>query len=340
MRRLPLFFLLLTACVALSAFRTPEERMAGIAALHAQADSGLPEALYHLSMLYERGYDTIPADSLRAMRLLTASADSGYLPALNYLGYRLMQRGETAEGLRRIEEAAIAGDPKAQSNIGFLLLQGKLVARDDEKALYWLSRAADAGVATAASMLGDLYRDGRGGVTPDTLRAADYYRAALDHGLLDAAYKLEALQGPLWARSDASEQLRVALYLYPARAPQIAIPILKRIADSADFPAQVRARADALLGDAYSRAIGVDYDHDLSLRHFWRAAEAGYAPAQFVIAELLEIFPDALLPLTDSPPSAAELREAALAQGISTAADATTRLFLAPEAQENLDSIY
>lgn len=49
------------------------------------------------------------------------------------------------------------------------------------------------------------------------------------------------------------------------------------------------------------------YDHELSLMYYWKSAELGYAPAQFVVGELLEIFPDALDSLTLNPPSADEL---------------------------------
>lgn len=314
-------------------FRTPQEEMQqAFRLLEQQADSGDAEARYRLSILYERGYDTVAPDSVKAMRLLTASADSGYLPACNYLGFLLMQRGDSREGLRRIEQAALAGDPKAQGNIGFLLLHGVSVVRDEEKALYWLSRAAEAGVATAASTLGDMYRDGRGGVAPDSMRAAACYRKALDNGLLDAAYKLEALESARRSSRDAAEQMREALYFYPSRAAQIAVPILERLAACDTVSPGVRAQAEALLGDAYSRGIGVTYDHDSALRHYWNAARMGYAPAQFVVAELLEIFPDALSELTDeAPPSAEYLRDEAARQGIHSAADATSQLFLVPD---------
>lgn len=318
------------AAAMASPFRSPEERAEALRDVRARADSGDSEALYHLSQLYERGYDSIPRDSLRADSLLARSAEAGYLPAQNYLGYSLIRSGHPDEGLRWLEQAAIAGDPKAQSNIGYMLLEGRQVEEDAGKAAFWLRRAADAGVAAAASMLGDLYRDGRG-VPRDSLAAAALYRSAIDAGLVDAAFKLEALEGERWLSLTPQEQLQVALYLYPARAPQVAIPILERLAScSEDADPDVRARALALLGDAYTRALGVEYDHDLSLRYFWESAEAGYAPAEFVVAELLEIFPDALSALTAAPPSAEELRAAAAQAGVTSAAEATAMLFEPP----------
>ena len=328
MRKILLILPLLALVGAMaSPYRSPEEKAEVLRKVRLRADSGDPEALYHLSQLYERGYDSIPGDSLLADSLLQRSAAAGYLPAQNYLGYQRIRAGKPDEGLQWLERAAIAGDPKAQSNIGYLLLEGKQVQPDDEKAAFWLRRASDAGVAAASSMLGDLYRDGRG-VPQDSTEAAALYRAALDAGLTVAAYKLQALEAERWMTLSAPEQLDVALYLYPARAPQVAIPLLERLASgNDDIPAPFRARALALLGDACTRALGVAYDHDRSLRYYWESARLGYAPAQFVVSELLEIFPDALDPLTSLPPTADELRSAAAIGGVTTAAEATAMLF-------------
>lgn len=328
MRKILLILPLLAMVGAMaSPYRSPEEKAEALREVRLRADSGDPEAIYHLSQLYERGYDSIPADSLLADSLLQRSAAAGFLPAQNYLGYQRIRAGKPDEGLQWLERAAIAGDPKAQSNIGYLLLEGKQVQPDDEKAAFWLRRASDAGVAAASSMLGDLYRDGRG-VPQDSIEAGRLYRAALDAGLTDAAYKLEDLEGERWLSLPPLGQLDMALYLYPSRAPQVAIPLLEHLASgNDDIPASIRARALALLGDACTRGLGLPYDHDLALRYYWESAQAGYAPAQFVVSELLEIFPDALSEFTDLPPSAGELRAAAAAAGITSAADATSALF-------------
>ena len=53
-------------------------------------------------------------------------------------------------------------------------------------------------------------------------------------------------------------------------------------------------RANALLGDAYSKGIGVPYNHQKSIDNFYKAALEGDPSAQFILAELLEIFPDIL----------------------------------------------
>lgn len=334
MRKLLLIFPLLMAAMLMAAFRSPEERAEAVRDVESRAEAGDPEALYQLALLYEKGFDSIPADSVKFISYLTDAAEKDWLPAQNYLGYLLLRDGRGKEGLHWIERAAIAGDAKAQGNLGFLLLDdGEAsqnvrlgIVADNEKAAFWLQRAAAAGVATASSMLGDLYRDGRS-VPQDSLQAATCYYAAIDAGLADAAYKLEAMEGKQWEQLAPADQLRLGLYLYTHRVPDLAIPVFQRLADGgSSVPRDIRSASLALLGDAYTRALGVGYDHDRSLEYYFRAAELGNAPAQFVISELLEIFPDALDELSTAPPTAGQLREAAARGGITSAEEATVSL--------------
>lgn len=291
---------------------SPEDIRRSVRDVAARAEIGDAEATYQLARLHERGYDSIPADSLRAMELYSKAADSGYLPALNYLGYKLIQSGkrkETMRGLSLLEQAAMAGDAKAQSNIGFLLIEGNNVEKDYDKAVFWLERAAQQGMAQASSMLGDLYRDGLG-VERDSLQAAAHYYAAVDAGLTDAAYKLQALDSVRWKTLPPKERLERAEYFFTHRAPDIAIPLLNELSEM-DVPADMepevkeadeegteamaaKGRALLLLGDAYARAQGVGYDFARSIDYYRRAAEAGNTEAEEILRELLEIFPDIL----------------------------------------------
>lgn len=300
-----------------------------------RADKGDAPALYQLALLHEQGYDSIPQDTVRAMHLLRLSAEGGDLKAQNYLGYKLLQRGD-ATGLNWLEKAAIAGDAKAQGNIGYLLLNSDLVEHDPQKAAYWLERAATGGVATASSMLGDLYRDGNG-VAQDSLQAEAHYEAAIDAGLTDAAYKLVDLRGKEWENLPDSIRYSKALYLYTHRTPELALPIFRSIAGIDEQNPQrqstaLMAKSLAMLGDAYTRGLGVVYSHEKSLEYYLAAAIEGDPSAAFVISELLEIFPDALndyLPEDATPESTSPSywREKAEAGGINSAEEAHQRLF-------------
>ena len=69
---------------------------ASLRRLECRADSGDPKALYDLAYVYELGYGPVEPDSLRSLLLYGKSAEAGYAPAQNYLGYRLFN-GEGVE---------------------------------------------------------------------------------------------------------------------------------------------------------------------------------------------------------------------------------------------------
>lgn len=262
-----------------------------VEALQALADTGDKDALYHLATLYDRGYGPIVPDTVRSTELYIRAAEAGHNEAQNYLGYRLY-RGDGVErnveqALQWLENSAMAGNARAAGNLGYLLLYGDGVAHDDENAAFWLQIAADKGVATAMSMLGDLYMEGKG-VELDSVKGMQYYRRAFERGLADAGYKLEAAQKDSLAAMPPGQLTDMGLYYYLRGLPEIAVPIFEKAAEGGD------ARAYALLGDAYTRALGVSYDHRKALDNYFLSAIQGYPPAQFIIGELLEIFPDAL----------------------------------------------
>ena len=263
-----------------------------------RADSGDAEALYQLALLHERGYDSIPKDSTKALLLLREAADAGFPAAANLLGYKLIT-GEggiernPAEGLGLLEDAAAHGDPKALSNLGYLLLYGEGVEHDSSKAAYWLQRASEGGILSASSMLGDLYRDGEG-VDKDSLKAASLYRMAFDKGLTDAGYKLYDLTKAEIDTLPARARLTEGLYYFNRSLPSVGVDIFRSLAEDSSVSPELRAHSKALLGDAYSRGRGVGYDYELSTRYYLEAAREGDPSAQFIIGEMLQIFPDAL----------------------------------------------
>lgn len=344
MRRFFPILLTLTLIAGMAALfaQSPAElrrRREAVREVAMRAENGEADALYHLSTLYERGYDSIPQDTILAMDLLRRSAEQGYPPAANLLGYRLIA-GELTEknpdeGFVWIEKAAEEGDPKALNNIGYLLLYGDSLQRNPEKAAYWLQRAADGGNVSAISMLGDLYRDGHG-VARDSIRAESLYRLAFDKGLADAGYKLAAINAEITDSLPAPALLCEGLYYFNRTAPSIGVRYFRELADSLkigerNMTPDIRAAAKALLGDALSRGYGSGYDYELSNRYFFESAQEGNPSAAFVISELLEILPDALSSLlqpSDSPDlsSADYWREVAAQKGVNNAADAMRRL--------------
>ena len=329
----------------------PPERTA-LRRLCARADSGNPKALFDLARLHDTGFDSIPVDSIRSTELYRQSADRGYLPALSYLGYRLY-RGEgglprdPGKGISLIEKAALGGDPKAANNLGWLLLEGSGVEHDPAKAAFWLRQAAQAGLPTAAAMLADLYREGKG-VAPDTITAENLYMKAIESGLRDAELKLHSMMRRRWEETPSDELFPTALRLYTGLAPQTGVTLMSRI--ESDRHSRFRPRAAAILGDAYSRAQGVGYDHDRAQSLLTEAALLGDPSAAFIVGELLDIFPDAL---ADAPRMADSLGvilpadyrspacwyEAAARDSILDAAAAHRRLLSPPPPVVGLDRV-
>lgn len=342
MKSLPLFLLMAAALLAGVALRamTPEAR-ASFEAFERKAEGGDPEAMYRLSALLEKGYDSIAPDTLRSLSLLRRSASAGYAPAQNYLGYLYgegrMVKADADSSRLWIMRAADAGDPKAAHNAAYMLLHSGSDGRDaaaDSLAVGYLRRAADAGLPQSQTLLADLYAEGRV-LRADTARAVALYEKAIAHGFADAQLRLLNMMGPQWRRYDSAASLGEALRYLNMGAPVIAVEFLRNIGPAAPET----ARAYALLGHAYSRGLGVGYDHAKANEYFARAAQLGDPSAQFILAETLEIFPDALrtllpdLDADDATMTPENLRAAAARAGVTDAAAATRRLLAPAETQ-------
>lgn len=289
-RLFPFLILIITVAGTLASENVSQQRVA-VREVAEKAKSGDPKAIYDLAVIHDIGYDSIPKDSARSTALYRMAALAGYPPAQNYLGFRYFNGECVAQNIDSalfwLAKAAGNGDAKAAGNLGFLLSNSDAVTRDYPQALKWLSIAADSGIPTGEAMLADLYRQGLG--TPaDTAKAVTLYNNAIEKGLQDAERKLWAMMGEKWMDLPADSLLSIGLYYYTHRAPGIGLNAFEKVASERN------PKALALLGDAYSRGVGVAYDHDKSTAYFLEAALLGDPSAQFIIAELLDIFPDAL----------------------------------------------
>lgn len=297
-----------------------------------KAEQGDPEAQYRLSAILERGFDSIPADTLRSLRLLRSSAQSGFAPAQNYLGY-LYGRGDIIEANPDsarywIRRAADGGDAKAAYNLAYIMLEdeNREFADSASSVLKYLNLAANAGLPQAMTKLADIYAEGTI-VAPDTLKAISLYEKSISVGFSDAQLRLLNMMGPMWRKLSSEESLKTALRYWRMGAYTIGTELALQVG-----PADPEtARAYALLGHAYSHGKGVPYDHQRANEYFARAALLGNPSAQFILAETLEIFPDAISSIL---PELAEkedtlfsftpedLRRAAANAGITTAEEA------------------
>lgn len=309
---------------------TPEARRS-FEAFEQRAESGDPEAMYRLSAILEKGFDSIPADTARSLSMLRRSAAAGYAPAQNYLGF-LFEKGDilpaNADSARYyVRRAADQGDAIAAHNLAFMLLNHDDDPANDSTALVYLQQGVEAGLPQSITLLADLEAEGRL-IPADTLKAIGLYERAIAKGFGDAEVRLLNMMGPHWQAFNSHDALKQAVRYWSMGAPTIAVELLHLVGPME----RETPRAYALLGHAYSRGQGAPYDHHRANEYFARAALLGNPSAQFILAETLEIFPDALrdllpdLPVSMTPDA---LRRAAADAGISTAEEATAAL-LAP----------
>ena len=78
-------------------------------------------------------------------------------------------------------KAAEQGNAFAQSQLGFMYVQGEGVPQDDAQAVSWFLKAAEQGNAAAQTALGVIYEEGKG-VPQDYVQAVSWYRKAAEQG--------------------------------------------------------------------------------------------------------------------------------------------------------------
>lgn len=107
-------------------------------------------------------------------------------------GLEAYRGGDHLRAAELWEDAAQAGDPAAQRNLGLMYLNGVGVLRDPATAADWFRRAADQDFAPAAANLADLYLKGNG-VEADPERAFRYMKQAAEGGLAESMHNLAVL---------------------------------------------------------------------------------------------------------------------------------------------------
>lgn len=251
-----------------------------------------PKALYELARVYDTSFDTIAADTAKSTALYLKSARLGYAPAQNFIGFRYY----LGEGLTQ--------------NI--------------DSAIYWIRQAADSGDITAASNLGYLYLDSPV-MSHDTVEAVKWLYIATSGGVKGAEEKLIEIEEENWKELPADSAFKEGAAFYLGMAPHAGVTLLQVAAEKG------HPQAMALLGDAFSKERGIPYNHKLATQQFYEAAKKENPSAQFIIAELLDIFPDALDNLApDIEKSAEYWYEKAKLQGVTDSESAYRLLYSVP----------
>ena len=100
-------------------------------------------------------------------------------------------RGDYAAALEEILPLAEAGEPAAQRLLGVMYRQGRGVAKDGERALYWTRQAVQQGDGPAQFNLANMFETGDT-VAKNLALAAKWYRKAARAGIPLAQYRLGA----------------------------------------------------------------------------------------------------------------------------------------------------
>lgn len=96
-------------------------------------------------------------------------------------GVAAYAQGNYAVALEKFKPLALAGDAKAQFNLGVMYRQGQGVPQDDKEAVAWWSKASEQGHREAQDNLGLRYARGQG-VAQDWVLADKWFTIAATSG--------------------------------------------------------------------------------------------------------------------------------------------------------------
>ena len=174
-------------------------------------------------------------------------------------GLKAYKQGDYRSAFDIFSTLAAQGIAEAQYSLGIMYHNGKGVAQDDAKAVYWYRKAAAQGEAGAQFNLGFMYVKGEG-VPQDYEKAFYWFRKAAAQGYTSAQYNLGIMyvRGEGVAQDDAK-----AVYWYRKAAAQGAVD------------------AQFNLGFMYHNGKGVPQDYEKAFYWFQKAAAQGYTSAQY-----------------------------------------------------------
>lgn len=202
-----------------------------------------------------------------------------------------------------LRSAAEAGDAEAAFDYGYELTFPETGTPDFDTGRYWLTRAADADLAHANYMLGQIYLDGIG-TEADPDRARAFFELAWQAGDPAAGYALAEL-----LLYDYDGERDAAFIILEALADDPGFGALARLAQADALFFGSEADADAvravelaetalaldtyltdahyLLGIAAMEGLGRETDPDAALDHWRLGSEAGDTLAMLALADAL-----------------------------------------------------
>lgn len=100
--------------------------------------------------------------------------------------------GDSWADMAELQQAVKKGNPKAEAQLGEMLLRGDGIPQDEARGVTLLEKAARAGHSAAAFRIGMLLANGTNGVAKDPARALQYFRAGAAGGEAEAFFNIGA----------------------------------------------------------------------------------------------------------------------------------------------------
>ncbi|MGE4398355.1 MAG: tetratricopeptide repeat protein [Campylobacterales bacterium] len=149
------------------------------------ANKNIPEALYNLGLLYDRGLGT-DKNETEAFKLYLKAAEGGHSQAQFLLGF-MYSRDDTItkknlqESLRWYKLSAEQGHILALYDLGVIYYYGKGVTQNFKEALHFFRQSAEKGSTDAQFNLGMMYAKGEG-IAQDNAEAYKWFSLASSSG--------------------------------------------------------------------------------------------------------------------------------------------------------------
>ena len=144
------------------------------------------DAYEKIGTLYREGLDGIPRDYQTAIEWYQKGIDAGKVPSVTGLGYMYLHGfgivRDYQKALELFQQAAGQDDSRAMYLIGTMYELGLSVDKNDETALEWYQKAADAGYDEAKLKIGQYYLY----IAEDVEKGLELLNAAAEEGIASA----------------------------------------------------------------------------------------------------------------------------------------------------------
>lgn len=172
------------------------------------AKQGSSAAAYRIGVIYAEGKGSFSKRPEVAVSWFMRSADKGYAPAQNALGF-LSEEGtgvkqDHEEAVKWFQKAANQGDAVGQVNLARKYVSSIGVEKDEAKAFSLMLKAAEQNDSVGQFSVAYMLATGQG-TPPDPKAAIPWLRKSADQGHADAQYALglELLKGESIKKDDA-----------------------------------------------------------------------------------------------------------------------------------------